>query len=226
MRSAKKGDEMELRLRLTRRRAILAALLGGLVTAGVAYATIPDANGVYTACMLKKLGTIRIIDPATQQCSAAMETQISFGAKGLKGDQGLQGLKGDPGPAGAPGPAGPVGQEGPRGPKGDQGSPGVAELSDVVIVETPQIRQEPGADTSRFIVMCPVGKKVIGGGYRPDWVWPWPDEILESSPFDVDPFTPAPGWAVTGRWKSTSVELRHFKVFAICATVAPTVPGS
>ena len=226
MGSARKGDKVEVRLRLSLRRVALVALLLGLVTASVAYATIPDANGAYTACMLKKVGTIRIIDPSTQQCSASLETQISFGARGEKGDQGLQGLRGEPGAVGPAGPTGPAGPEGPRGPKGDQGPAGVAELSDVVIVQTPQIRQEPAGDTSRFIVMCPVGKKVIGGGYRPDWSWPWPDEILESSPFDVDPATPAPGWAVTGRWRATSVELRHFKVFAICATVAPTVPGS
>ena len=42
--------------------------LAGLVAAGIAaasgiaYATIPDANKVYTACMLKNLGTIRLID--------------------------------------------------------------------------------------------------------------------------------------------------------------------
>jgi hypothetical protein len=34
-----------------------------LALAAEAYASIPDGSGVYTACLLKNVGTIRLIDP-------------------------------------------------------------------------------------------------------------------------------------------------------------------
>ena len=236
-----------------RGRLLLLAVVALLVAVGggVAYATIPTSGtGVINGCYEKRTGILRVIDAEAGKTCTSFETPISWNQMGPKGDRGAEGLagpvgaqgakgepgaqgpagpQGEPGPPGVTGAMGPAGPEGPRGPTGDQGPPGVAELSDIVIVGGPgtaQIRQQPSADTTRFIVMCPVGKKVIGGGLRPDWGWPWPQEILESSPFDVDSATPAPGWAVTARWQNLSVELRHLHVFAICATVAPTVPVS
>lgn len=44
------------------RRLGLAVVAGLAVAGGVAYATIPDGGGVYTACMLMNVGTIRLID--------------------------------------------------------------------------------------------------------------------------------------------------------------------
>ena len=52
-------------IRLTRARVFFAVALGAVLTAGgVAYATIPDANGVLTACMHKSTGALRLIDPS------------------------------------------------------------------------------------------------------------------------------------------------------------------
>ncbi|HVM56781.1 MAG TPA: hypothetical protein VMT74_04895 [Gaiellaceae bacterium] len=70
-----------------------------LAAAGIAYAAIPDGGGVYTACMLKNVGTIRLIDPSGPSGSllshcTSFETQIQWNQKGQKGDVG---------PAGAPG---------------------------------------------------------------------------------------------------------------------------
>jgi hypothetical protein len=98
---------MELRLRLTRLRVALVALLVALVTAGVAYATIPDSGGVFTACKLNATGTIRLIDPAIGGSSllgrcVSLETKLTWG-QGAKGDQGAQGIQGIQGPAGPPG---------------------------------------------------------------------------------------------------------------------------
>lgn len=75
--------------------AAVAATVGGL-----AYAAIPDDDGTYHACMLKSLGTIRIIDPARQRCSAVHESEITFAKQGPPGD------------AGPPGPPGADGQDG------------------------------------------------------------------------------------------------------------------
>ena len=110
--------------------AIVAALFG--VAAGIAYATIPDSGNVYTACMLKSIGTVRLIDtslPASNlmgHCTP-FETKITWNQQGLAGAQGPPGQKGDIGPAGADGAQGPkgdTGDTGPQGPKGDTGDTG------------------------------------------------------------------------------------------------------
>ena len=128
----------------SRKIRVLALVLTGLaLAAGVAYATIPDSGGVYTACMLKNVGTVRLIDPTLpasnlmSHCSS-LETQITWnqqgqpgpqgpaGAAGPAGPQGPKGGTGDAGPAGPQGPAGPAGPVGPQGPKGDTGDTGPA----------------------------------------------------------------------------------------------------
>ena len=120
---------MELKLRLTRRRVTLVALVAGLVTAGVAYATIPGGNGVFTACKLNATGTIRLIDPSLSgplgRCSSTLETQIAWNQQGQKGEAGPQGPKGDKGDRGDQGAQGIAGAQGPQGPSGDRGEPGL-----------------------------------------------------------------------------------------------------
>ena len=62
----------------------------------LAWAAIPSDGGVYTACMLKNVGTVRLIDkslPANNlmsHCKPALETEISWNQKG---EQGIQGIK-------------------------------------------------------------------------------------------------------------------------------------
>jgi hypothetical protein len=75
---------------------------------GIAYATIPDASSVYTGCMLKHVGTIRLIDstlPASNLMShcTALETQITWNQQGQKGEPGAPGLPGKNGADGANG---------------------------------------------------------------------------------------------------------------------------
>ena len=68
---------------LRHRRLALAAIAIFAVAGGVAYAAIPDAGtGVYHACMLKNVGTIRIIDAERQRCSTALEVEITFNKQG------------------------------------------------------------------------------------------------------------------------------------------------
>ena len=81
-----------------RRTAVAAAAIFAVI-GGIAYAAIPDAGtGTYHACMLKSIGTIRIIDPAKQSCSATLETEITFNQKGPKGDQELRVDRAPPAP--------------------------------------------------------------------------------------------------------------------------------
>jgi len=97
--------------------------------AGIAYAAIPDGNGVYTACAHNVTGAIRLIDPSLGdnsplgRCTKA-ETRITWNQAGAPGPQGPQGPKGDTGPAGPQGDTGPAGPQGPQGDKGDKGDKG------------------------------------------------------------------------------------------------------
>jgi hypothetical protein len=109
------------------------------VVASVAFATVPDANGVVHLCVSSG-GNVRVVDPsaskkADQSCKSG-ENAVDIHQNGQPGPVGP---KGDTGPAGPAGPAGPkgdtgapgavgaqgaVGATGPIGPKGDPGAKG------------------------------------------------------------------------------------------------------
>jgi hypothetical protein len=122
------------------RRLSVLVVAGLALAGGVAYATIPSSGNVYTACVLKHIGTIRLIDPTLPSSSlmnhcTPPETQISWNQTGQPGPVGPQGPKGDTGAAGPAGPQGPAGNDGApgaagpagqQGPKGDTGAPGPA----------------------------------------------------------------------------------------------------
>jgi hypothetical protein len=111
---------------------IVGLVLGVALIGGVAYAAIPDAAGVYTACKLNVLGTIRLIDPSGPSASllshcTVYETQITWnqgGPTGLQGPRGDKGAMGDKGPAGDKGEVGSQGPLGERGLVGDKGASG------------------------------------------------------------------------------------------------------
>ena len=81
-----------------RRLAISVAVL--FVTAGgIAYATIPGSGNVYSACMLKSVGTIRLIDPSLPSSNlmshcTALEAPISWNQQGQTGAAGAPGNAG------------------------------------------------------------------------------------------------------------------------------------
>ena len=121
-----------------RRRELVAALAGAavvLVVAGsVAWAAIPGDGGVYTACMLKGKGTIRLIDKSLppgnlmSHCKPSTEVEVTWnqqGPQGLPGTQGVPGPKGDTGDKGDTGAQGPAGQQGQRGLPGQDGAQGL-----------------------------------------------------------------------------------------------------
>ena len=90
---------MQALLGSSRRRLAVLVVAGFAVAGGVAYATIPDSGNVYTACMLNKVGTIRLIDPSLGNSSlmghcVAPETQISWHQQGQKGEPGVPGKNG------------------------------------------------------------------------------------------------------------------------------------
>src|SRR5271169_5726667 len=104
---------MQWTTRLLQGVVLLTLSLGG----GRAFASIPDANGIYTGCYFKALGSLRLIDTAipSQKCLANVEVQVTWsmtGPRGFAGPSGPQGPQGATGPAGAVGPAGPQGMTG------------------------------------------------------------------------------------------------------------------
>ena len=112
------------RLHLGRRSLVIAgvAVVVAAVAGGIAYASIPDSGGTYTACMLKATGTIRLIDhslPASSLLShcTPYESEISWNQVGARGATG---------PKGATGARGPTGDLGPQGVRGPQGTTGPA----------------------------------------------------------------------------------------------------
>ena len=104
---------MDVRLQVTRKRVgLLVAAISLAGVAGVAYATIPDGNGLFTACRHNLTGAVRLIDPSIGGRSllgrcTPQETQVSWNEQGQPGATGATGPQGPAGPAGPHGPAGP-----------------------------------------------------------------------------------------------------------------------
>lgn len=70
------------------------ALVALPLAAGIAYATIPDDQGVIHSCL--KNGDLRVIDTATESCKDS-ETGLSWNQQGPTGDQGATGPSGPEG---------------------------------------------------------------------------------------------------------------------------------
>lgn len=114
-------------------------VVGVLVAAGgVAYAAVPDGNGVIHACYgvdakgnVTNSAVLRITDAASpnkdaQACKSG-EMALTWNQRGPQGPQGIQGQQGPqglPGQNGAPGATGPKGDRGPQGPTGVRGAAG------------------------------------------------------------------------------------------------------
>ncbi|MGA3363201.1 MAG: hypothetical protein ABSD82_14375 [Solirubrobacteraceae bacterium] len=132
-------------MKISAKRSLIALGVFGVAlgVGGVAYATIPSSGGVYTACELKGVGSIRLIDPSLaakdfQSHCTAFEQQISWnqsgppGPAGATGSAGTNGAMGQAGPQGPTGDQGATGQAGPQGPTGEVGA-GSLTLSDLAV---------------------------------------------------------------------------------------------
>ena len=71
---------------------VLATALG-LAAGGIAYATIPDSNGVIHGCVLKASRIVRVIDSDTTSCRST-ETALNWSQTGPQGATGPQGPPG------------------------------------------------------------------------------------------------------------------------------------
>jgi hypothetical protein len=116
----------------------LLVLLVATVAVGIGWASIPAANGTYTACVshpaqsgtFKGVAAVGLLDVAVKPTCPSGTNQVTWnklgqpGPAGPQGPSGPQGPQGEPGPAGAAGPQGPQGETGPQGPQGLQGPAG------------------------------------------------------------------------------------------------------
>ena len=85
------------------RRNVVAYLALGVAlgaVGGVAYSSIPDAQGVIHGCYDNASRALRVIDPGASEVCRGGETALDWN------QQGVPGLNGHPGAAGPPGPAG------------------------------------------------------------------------------------------------------------------------
>jgi hypothetical protein len=94
---------MRFGLRRRFRFGIVAIALAA-AAAGLAYAAVPDSNGVYTVCIVKTTGAVRVIDPSLP----ASDARSHCNANEAQRPWNQQGQPGPAGPAGPPGPAGPI----------------------------------------------------------------------------------------------------------------------
>jgi hypothetical protein len=160
----------------------LFAALGGSAYAAVTVTGKNIKNGTITGKDVKNrsLGTSKLTPTAVSSL---------IGERGPQGSQGPRGERGERGPAGFSGLPGPKGDSGPEGPQGPQGPVGV---SGYVVVVTPvsDATAIPKDQAGRVGVVCPQGKKVLGGG-----VAHYPENgsarVVESAPADT-----GTGWSV------------------------------
>jgi hypothetical protein len=70
--------------------AVAVAIMGG----AIAYASIPDANGVIHGCYTIKGGSLRVIDTAKGQTCATGQHALNWNQKGTQGPPGPAGVSG------------------------------------------------------------------------------------------------------------------------------------
>jgi hypothetical protein len=102
-----------------RRLLLGVGVAAALPIAGIAYASIPDSNGVIHGCFSPNgaKGTggteLNIVDTDSASCSKGQQ-EVTWNKMGPQGPQGPEGPQGPQGPPGAPGTPGAVGYEGTR----------------------------------------------------------------------------------------------------------------
>jgi collagen triple helix repeat protein len=217
---------MRKRLRGQRRWTLLLVVCGALlVSAGVAYATIPDSSGQYHACVLSGQGQVRIIDHDAGQNCKQNEQHVHWsqvgppgapGPAGPQGPAGPAGPQGPAGPAGPQGPAGPAGPQGPQGPQGPAGPPGSSGVSGYEIV-TGESGFGPESLKLAF-AQCPAGKSLLGGGATTQSTFPTADmDLRQSGPQGGNSTTT---WFASAN-NNTPGNVWNLTASAICATITP-----
>ncbi|MEA2126991.1 MAG: hypothetical protein QOI80_3773 [Solirubrobacteraceae bacterium] len=80
-----------------RKTAIATATVAAALASGVAYAAIPDQQGVISSCYDSQ-GYVRVIDAATTSACPTGTSKLQWGQQGRTGPTGMRGPQGQPGP--------------------------------------------------------------------------------------------------------------------------------
>jgi hypothetical protein len=130
---------MKKHLRQRGIRLLLAASVLLALAGGIAYAAIPDSNGLIKGCYQSSSGTLRVIgsNPTVGggKCSST-EKSLNWNQTGPKGATGARGPTGANGTNGTTGTTGAVGVTGTTGPTGPTGPDGPAAISGAMVVTT------------------------------------------------------------------------------------------
>jgi hypothetical protein len=162
--------------KLIERRSVQLLAFGSvlvLTLAGVAYATIPGADGVILSCY-DGGGNLRVVQayPCPKGFTPLQWDQQGVngdtgatgptGPPGVKGDTGATGATGDTGATGATGPTGATGQSGATGATGATGAPGsggvtaygeITSVGEVVAAKSHNISSVTVTDIGRYCVL-------------------------------------------------------------------------
>jgi len=136
---------------LTRKKLAVMVALAFAVGAGVAYASIPAANGVIQGCY-DSGGNLKVVPslPCPKGYTALQWNQ-----------QGPQGPQGAAGPQGPQGPAGPQGLQGAAGPQGPAGPAGAAGASDAYQTAEEFHRLPKDTNVVAAELTVPAGKYIV-----------------------------------------------------------------
>jgi len=177
--------------------ALVVAVFGATPLGHAAARIVLPSNSVGATQIKKNAVTTIKVKDGSLLAADFKAGQLPAGPKGDKGDPGAPGAAGAPGAPGA---------KGDKGDKGDQGLPG---LTGVQIA----FNVSPAGTGARAVsVVCPYGKKVIGGGqqssqgYDGTAISGYPDSDHTWLARGVDP-NPGVSWTLTG--------------YIICANVTP-----
>jgi hypothetical protein len=184
-----------------KRVGLLAAALLLLLAGSVAYASIPDSQGVIHACRKNNGGALRVIDTDARQTCTSNETALDWSQTGPQG------------PAGSAGPAGPAGPQGPEGPPGPAGT---GATGYEIIGSTLTVQVDAGqTNHGDFIDTCASRNKrpVGGGGFF----------ALLGDPSETP--NPAPGWSVGASYPFRNAE-GSTEAWAINLVRAPGGPAA
>jgi hypothetical protein len=134
------------------KRLALISVLVAALAGGVAYATIPDGEGVIHACYRSDSGAVRLIETPDQKCFDG-EAAIDWNQRGPIGPAG---------PVGPAGPAGPPGPAGPQGPAGPAGSGSFRWRGEYSPFASYAVDDAVRYDGSSWIAVVPVPAKCSG----------------------------------------------------------------
>ena len=182
---------------------VVVAALAAMLVGGIAWATIPGADGVIHGCYKAKNGQLRLVDLSSQGKHTGHHSDCRPSELSIDWNQ--------QGPPGIQGPPGPPGQKGDKGDPGIQGPPGPSGLSGLQVVTSPT-QVVALFDFGHAEATCPAGKTLIGGGGRMGGTTS-DAGYLEMS------FPSGNTWMVRGHNTGPFVD-EPLVAYAICATVS------